>query len=210
MRHLIILLFSIFLLAGCGEKETYAIIETDFGTMKVVLFDETPKHKANFIKLANEGFYDDLLFHRVIKDFMIQGGDPDSKSAEPGQTLGMGGPGYRIDPEIGLPHLRGTLAAARDNNPDKKSSGSQFYLVQGKTFTDSELSTFENQKKIKYSPEQRRIYKEIGGAPYLDMDYTVFGEVVEGLEVVEKISKVDVSPGSRPLVDVKMKVRILD
>ena len=212
MRHLLIclgVLASLLFLSSCGDGKTYAEIETDYGTMKVVLFDETPKHRDNFIKLAKEGFYDDLLFHRVIKDFMVQGGDPDSKGAAPGTSLGMGGPGYRIDAEVGLPHLRGTLAAARDGNPDKKSSGSQFYLVQGKPATESQVNHFETQKNIKYTPEQRRLYMEVGGAPYLDMDYTVFGEIVEGLEVLEKISLVPTDPNNRPKQDVKMKVRIL-
>jgi len=212
MRHLLTylgILASVIVFSSCGDGKTYAEIETDLGTMKVVLFDEAPKHRDNFIKLAKEGFYDGLLFHRVIEDFMIQGGDPDSRDAAPGAPLGMGGPGYRIDAEIGLPHLRGTLAAARDGNPDMKSSGSQFYLVQGKPVPATHLDHFEEKKNIKYSPEQRRLYMEVGGYPALDMDYTVFGEIVEGLDVLEKISLVPKDPNNRPKQDVKMKIRIL-
>ena len=212
MRHLLTylgILASVIILSSCGDGKTYAEIETNYGTMKVVLFDEAPKHRDNFIKLAKEGYYDDLLFHRVIKDFMIQGGDPDSKGAAAGTPLGMGGPGYRIDAEIGLPHLRGTLAAARDGNPDMKSSGSQFYLVQGKPVPATHLDHFEGKKNIKYTPEQRRLYMEVGGYPALDMDYTVFGEIVEGLDVLEKISLVPTDPNNRPKQDVKMKIRIL-
>ncbi len=206
-------LVFLLLLAACNsaEKHEYIEIETDFGNMKVKLFNTTPKHRDNMIKLAKEGFYDDLLFHRVIKDFMIQGGDPESRNAPPGKHLGSGGPGYQIDAEIGAPHLKGAIAAARNQNPEKKSSGSQFYLVQGKKLTDAELDGFQRQKGITYSPEQRQLYKEIGGSPFLDMDYTAYGEVVEGLEVIDKIAAVpvNVNPKDRPITDVKMKIRYI-
>jgi len=207
-----LLLSGIFLLSvfSCvNDKVTYAEIETSFGNIKIMLYNTTPKHRDNFVKLANEGFYDSLLFHRVVNAFMIQGGDPDSRLAAPGATLGMGGPGYQIDAEIGAPHLRGAVAAARNNNPQKMSSGSQFYLVQGQKIDDNYLDETERRQKIRYSPEQRKLYKEIGGAPFLDNDYTVFGEIVEGLEVLDKIAAVPVDPGNRPLEDVRMKVRIL-
>lgn len=205
--------FVIILLASCkGDGPTYALIETDFGNMKVELYDSTPKHKENFIKLAKEGFYDDLLFHRVMQGFMIQGGDPNSKGAAPGVALGSGGPGYKIDAEIGAPHIKGTLAAARqgDNvNPDKKSSGSQFYLVQGKTYSHDQLRGIATSKGFKYNETQVKKYGTIGGTPQLDMDYTVFGEVVEGIEVIDKIAAVEIAPGNRPIEDVKMKITIL-
>ncbi len=206
------LCFLLALLFSCnqGDEFTYAEIETDFGTMKVKLYNSTPKHRDNFIKLANENFYDDLLFHRVINGFMIQGGDPDSKNAAPGVQLGGGGPGYQIDAEIGALHIKGALAAARTNNPEKKSSGSQYYIVQGKPLSDGELDMIEKQKKVQYSPEQRELYKTLGGTPSLDNEYTVFGEVVSGIEVVDKIAAVQTAPGDRPVEDVKMKVRIVN
>ena len=198
---------------GCqADGPTYAMIETDFGNMKVELYDDTPLHKANFIKLANEGFYNDLLFHRVIQGFMVQGGDPKSKGAAKNVNLGAGGPGYKIDAEIGAPHFKGTLAAARQGgpgNPMKQSSGSQFYLVQGKTYTEAQLSGIAANKGISYNPDQIKKYGTVGGTPQLDMDYTVFGEVVEGLDVIDKIAAVETAPGDRPLEDVKMQVRIL-
>jgi peptidyl-prolyl cis-trans isomerase B (cyclophilin B) len=204
--------FSIlFLTYSCNnDPYTYAEVETNHGTFKVMLYNSTPKHKENFIKLAKEGFYDDLLFHRVIKDFMVQGGDPESKGADPNKRLGGGGPGYQIDAEIGAPHLRGALAAARNNNPEKKSSGSQFYVVHGKKWTDQELDRLEQQKGIKYNETQRKLYKEQGGSAFLDNDYTVFGEVVEGMDVIDKIANVPTASGDRPLEDVWMKVRIVN
>lgn len=210
MKQIILFLALIAILSSCNQDDaTYAEISTDFGTMKVMLYNSTPKHRDNFIKLAKEGFYDGLLFHRVINGFMIQGGDPDSRNASPGQQLGMGGPGYLIDAEIGSPHLRGTLAAAQAPNPQKRSSGSQFYLVQGQPMTDEALDEMERRKNIVYSPAQRQLYKEIGGTPFLDNDYTVFGEIVEGLEVIDKIANVPTGDGDRPVEDVKMTIKIL-
>jgi cyclophilin family peptidyl-prolyl cis-trans isomerase len=200
-------------LAGCQKGAgNIALIETDMGNIKVKLYDSTPKHKANFIKLANEGFYDGTLFHRVMAGFMIQGGDPDSKTAQPGQQLGQGGPGYQTDAEIGAPHLRGALAAARmpDNvNPEKKSSGSQFYIVQAGPVQAAQLDQIEQMKGIKYTPEQRKIYTEQGGTPFLDKDYTVFGEVLEGMDVVDKIANAARDAANRPNADIKMKVKML-
>jgi peptidyl-prolyl cis-trans isomerase B (cyclophilin B) len=210
-RLIFILSFCALVFSACNKDDfTYAEIETEFGTMKVKLYNSTPKHRDNFIKLANEGFYDDLLFHRVISGFMVQGGDPDSKGAAPDARLGGGGPGYLIDEEIGALHVKGALAAARTSNPEKKSSGSQYYIVQGKPQSDGALDAIESQKGVKYSPEQRELYKTLGGTPQLDNEYTVFGEVVEGIEVVDKIAAVQTAPGDRPLEDVKMKVRILN
>lgn len=200
------------LLSSCdgGDGYTYANIETDYGTMKVKLYNSTPQHRDNFIKLANEGFYDGLIFHRVIQGFMIQGGDPDSKDAGPDTSLGSGGPGYQIPAEIGGLHIKGALAAARNNNPEKKSSGSQFYIVQGKPIPEAQLQSFEKSKNVTYTPEQKELYQTIGGTPALDNDYTVFGEVIEGLEVVDKIAAVQTKPGDRPVEDVKMKINIVD
>ncbi|MDX1407954.1 MAG: peptidylprolyl isomerase [Saprospiraceae bacterium] len=198
---------STMLLSCSEESEKYFVIETEYGNMKVKLYDDTPLHRDNFEKLVNEGFYNGLLFHRVIPGFMIQGGDPDSREAAPGQRLGMGGPGYQVDAEIGKPHLRGAIAAARNSNPEKKSSGSQFYIVQGQPQTAQNLDRFEQMKNIKYNDVQRQIYMEEGGTPQLDMEYTVFGEVVEGIEVVDKIAAVQRDPSDRPLQDVTMTIK---
>lgn len=188
-----------------GQK---VVIETDFGNMTLELYDSTPKHRDNFIKLVNEAYYDDLLFHRVMSGFMIQGGDPQSRGAAAGQRLGMGGPGYLIDQEIGAPHLRGALAAAMSPNPAKSSSGSQFYVVQGQIQSDASLNNWESRHNIKYNETQREKYKTIGGRPDLDMGYTVFGEVIDGIEVVDKIAAVQTDGANRPLQDVKMKIRL--
>jgi len=210
-RFFLLLGVCVFLLLGCNKDPyTYAEIETDFGTIKVKLYNSTPKHRDNFIDLADKGFYDDLLFHRVISGFMIQGGDPDSRGAGPDVRLGGGGPGYQTDAEIGGLHIKGALAAARNSNPEKKSSGSQFYLVQGTVQNDAALDNIERQKGVKYSPEQRELYKTLGGSPALDNEYTVFGEVIEGIEVIDKIAAVETAPGDRPIEDVKMKVRIVN
>ena len=203
----------LFLTASCGgDGFTYAEIETDFGTMKVKLYNTTPQHRDNFIKLAKEGYYDGLLFHRVINGFMIQGGDPNSKDADANTPLGSGGPGYQVPAEFGGLHIKGALAAARTGgaqNPEKKSSGSQFYVVQGKPISDLELNNIEISKKVTYSPEQKELYRTLGGTPMLDNEYTVFGEVVEGMEVIDKIAAVQTKPNDRPVEDVKMKVRIV-
>ncbi|MCX7954062.1 MAG: peptidylprolyl isomerase [Bacteroidales bacterium] len=260
----LILVFSISF-AQKNTKYNIVVIETDYGKIKIRLYNETPKHRDNFIKLVKEKFYDSLLFHRVIKDFMIQGGDPDSKRAKQSQILGNGGPGYTIEAEIvpNLFHKRGAVAAARLPdiiNPKKESSGSQFYIVQGKIFTEKELNDLENrinerkkgaildellqkpeyeslkakrdsisktndyqawQKfindvmpllnqelekrgKFKFSEEQKKIYTTIGGAPHLDGDYTVFGEVIEGMDVVDKIASVETDPNNRPRKDIRM------
>lgn len=206
--------FLSLLLWGCNQNATtHALIETDLGNIKVELYNSTPKHKENFIKLAKEGFYDSLLFHRVIPGFMIQGGDPDSKTAQPGQPLGQGGPGYTIDAEIGEVHLRGALAAARlgdQANPERASSGSQFYIVAGQKFDENILNQIEQQNGIRYTPEQRQAYLENGGYPPLDGAYTVFGRVVEGMEVIDKIAGVERDRMDRPVQDVRMKVTIID
>jgi peptidyl-prolyl cis-trans isomerase B (cyclophilin B) len=244
--------------------EIYFTIETRFGTMVGKLYNETPKHRDNFVKLIRDGFYDSLLFHRVIKDFMIQGGDPLSKNAPPGSPLGMGGPGYTIPAEFNrkLYHRPGVLAAARDNNPEKASSGSQFYIVHGKTFTAEQLVNMQNSRNIQYktnlltqitqssqatekindfkirgdndglnkyftslqpiidsiyeinkldfTSEQIRTYTTQGGTPFLDMEYTVFGEIVEGFQVIDSITNQKTGAVDRPIEDVRMKIRLLN
>lgn len=209
MKYFALILGMCFIMSCNTDSKTYVTIKTDFGDMKVELYDSTPKHKENFLKLVNEGFYKDLLFHRVMPEFMIQGGDPDSRTAEKGARLGTGGPGYKIDAEIGAPHFKGTLAAARQPdqvNPEKKSSGSQFYLVHGKIQTDGELDSYERRKGFKYNQSQRDKYKTIGGTPVLDNDYTVFGEVVDGLEVIDKIAGETTDEKDRPFNDVRMDI----
>ena len=274
MRNTIILslvLFSsLILFSQCKNQEKTAKgsilkMETSMGVMTIKLYDETPKHKENFLKLANEGYYDGMLFHRVIKEFMIQAGDPDSKTAKKGQALGSGGPGYTVEAEFNpmLFHKKGALSAARTGdqmNPEKRSSGSQFYIVQGKKYTDDELNMMEEQSKMnqlmpfireylqnpenenlnkqiqeknnardregldslimvvteivskehpdvkvkKYTDEQRELYKSVGGTPHLDGGYIVFGEVLEGIEILDKIADVSTDKDDRPIEDVKI------
>lgn len=208
--RIIAFVLSICFIMSCNsDSKTYVTIKTDFGDMKVELYDSTPKHKESFLKLVEDEFYKDLLFHRVINGFMIQGGDPNSRGAAQDVNLGNGGPGYKIDAEIGAPHFKGTLAAARqgDNvNPERKSSGSQFYLVQGKVQSDQELDGYEKRGRFKYNEDQRNKYKTIGGTPALDNQYTVFGEVVEGLDIIDKIANVKTNEKDRPYEDIKMNI----
>jgi len=248
------------------ESMAKVLIKTTLGDITVRLYDETPLHRDNFLKLAAEGYYDGTLFHRVIKNFMIQGGDPNSKGAAPGAHLGAGGPDYTIPAEFNtaLIHKKGALAAARQGdevNPEKRSSGSQFYIVTGEVYSAGKLTQLEkqmaqqqlqsifdgivveNRSRIielrkkrdnaglmalqeelqkqtyakakemgepKYSPEQREVYTTVGGTPFLDRNYTVFGEVEEGMEVVDKIQLVATQPGDRPVEDVVMEVRALE
>ena len=243
-----------------SEGDVLVDIQTTAGDIQVRLFGDTPRHRDNFVKLVNEGYYNGVLFHRVINEFMIQTGDPDSKTAAPGQHLGTGGPGYTIDAEIVYPrhfHRKGALAAARQAdqvNPERRSSGSQFYIVTGKAYNESQLKQMEGQMKMAQqqgifnrlasenrakimelrrnndqagiqklqeelvaltekeaaenpatlTPEQRKIYGTIGGTPHLDGQYTVFGEVTKGLDVVDKIQAVPTGAADRPLEDVKI------
>lgn len=250
---------------GGNDKETHILIHTTMGDIKVKLYDQTPKTRDNFIKLVKSKFYDSTLFHRVIKEFMIQAGDPQSKHAAPGVMLGNGDAGYTVPAEIvpGLYHKKGALAMARqgDNvNPTKASSGCQFYIVQGKPCTNEQLNQIEgginNGVKVKifndlikrpenaellkkfmqfqnanqmdsmnqiaqkfypaidsiyaksphfsYTPEQKQVYSTLGGAPFLDNNYTVFGEVIDGLDVVDKIAAVQTATGDRPVQDVRI------
>ena len=201
---------------GGGNDPALATISTDFGDIVVRLYDDTPQHKDNFVKLANDGFYDGLLFHRVVEGFIIQGGDPDSRNAEANYTLGQGGPGYTIPAEITPQyiHKRGALAAARlpdRNNPLKNSSGSQFYIVHGQNVSDVQLDTALSRKQnlgLTYTAEQRDIYKSVGGTPFLDADYTVFGEVIEGMDIVDTIASKTTNRSNRPVDDIKMTVKI--
>lgn len=250
-----------------NQKETMLLIATSLGDIKVKLYNETPQHRDNFIKLAKEGFYNGTIFHRVIKDFMIQGGDPESKNAPKGKSLGSGDTGYTIPAEFVYPqyfHKKGALSAARQSdevNPKKASSGCQFYIVTGKAYNEGQILGMEQQmnhgkvqdvfndlvsknaakiKKLrldrdkeglfelqeeliaeakakadelpdfKFTPEQVKAYTTVGGTPHLDNQYTVFGEVVEGLDIVDAIQKVKTNKGDRPEDDIKMTVTILD
>ena len=195
-----------------NAKEQKVLINTEYGNILLKLYNETPMHRDNFIKLIKENYYDNLLFHRVINEFMIQGGDPDSKWAEAGDILGNGGPGYTIPAEFhpGLFHKRGALASARTNNPEKASSGSQFYIVQGRVFNDSELQMLENRMGIKFPDTHKKVYKTLGGYPPLDQNYTVFGEVIEGMDVVEKVAGVAADRANRPMKDISMTIKIIN
>jgi cyclophilin family peptidyl-prolyl cis-trans isomerase len=194
------------------DKSIKVRITTDSGIIVVKLYDSTPLHRDNFAKLVSEHFYDSLIFHRVISNFMIQGGDPQSKNAQPGAMLGNGGGDMtRIPAEFkpNLFHKKGTLCAARDGNPEKASSACQFYIVQGKKYSDDELNGMEAGMQRKFSSEQRLAYKTLGGTPFLDQNYTVFGEVIKGLEVIDKIASVEKGMADRPEGDVRMKMEII-
>ncbi len=186
-------------------------IITSMGEIIIKLYDKTPLHKNNFLKLVKEHFYDSLLFHRVINTFMIQGGDPLSKRADSGEMLGNGDVGYTIPAEFDstLFHKRGALCAARTDNPEKGSSGCQFYIVQGKPAGGTELDMIEVRNGIKYTPAQRMTYKMNGGTPRLDGNYTVFGEVESGMDVVDKIALAAKDGSKRPLEDIRMRMELL-
>jgi len=216
-----ILLFAIMVcqltaFAQTDSTRHEVLLETTMGNVKLALYNETPKHRDNFLKLVKEGFYDGVLFHRVISNFMIQAGDSTTRHAKPGETLGMYSPDYTIPAEIDFPrlyHKRGALAAARegdDVNPERASSASQFYIVYGSRMTDFQLDKAQErlnaktQGKVVLTSELRKVYFEKGGTPHLDGQYTVFGEVVEGLDVVAKIQAVETDSHARPLVDVRI------
>jgi peptidylprolyl isomerase/peptidyl-prolyl cis-trans isomerase B (cyclophilin B) len=193
------------------EAETIVLIDTSKGKIKVKLYNETPLHRDNFIKLVKEGKYEGLLFHRIIKQFMVQGGDVTSKDAPLDQELGDGEIGYTIPAEFVYPryfHKRGALCAARtpdEDNPNKESSGSQFYIVTGKHFTAMELDKKEIEEGITYTKEQREAYMIDGGAPHLDAKYTVFGEVIKGIKVADKIQFTPTNENDRPLSNIEIK-----
>ncbi|MXV49731.1 peptidylprolyl isomerase [Pedobacter sp. HMF7647] len=221
------LLFAVVVASAQSQSHQYVRITTSKGECTLLLYNETPLHRDNFLKLSERkstgifsflskpkpSFYDGTLFHRVIKNFMIQGGDPDSKTAKPKQALGEGGLKYTIPAEFrdSLFHKKGALAAARDDNPGKESSSTQFYIVQGKKYTDEELDRLEQTrlKGRKIPVWQRDVYKTAGGTPWLDQNYTVFGEVVKGIEMVDAIAVVPTDENNRPLQDVKMEVSVL-
>lgn len=214
MRKFLLTILSLCLLsvAAIAKKPTRVAIQTEYGKIVIELYDNTPKHKANMIKLAKEHFYDSTLFHRVIPNFVIQGGDPDSKHAKPGQALGNGEYGSLIPAEINDVnyHKRGAVGMARDNNPEKASSGCQFYIVTGKKYTSEELDKISQRTGRKFTAEQRKEYETAGGVPHLDGGYTVFGEVVEGMDVVDKISNEKRDQRDRPLKDIPMQsVRVV-
>lgn len=217
MKKIIFALLAISLLGSCSvskktkttpKKESYKVLlETTQGNITIQLYKDIPGHSNNFLKLVKDGFYDSVLFHRVIPQFMIQGGDPQSKTASKNQSLGGGDIGYLIPAEFNVAkyiHKKGALAAARTGNPEKKSSGCQFYIVEGKIFTDADLNAIESGKGFKYTEEQRKIYKTIGGTPHLDNEYTVYGEVISGLEVVTKITTLRCGRNNRPVEDVRV------
>ena len=210
---LFLLLFAFVIPTQARKKEKRAVvrIETSCGVIRVALFDETPKHRNNFLKLASQGFYDGTLFHRCIKDFMIQGGDPDSRTAQKGQLLGEGNNGYTLPPEFCVPyiyHWRGALAAARepdDVNPEQRSSGCQFYIVYGKKQSPSDIKSVRSMledKGVEVNSQMMDDYQTRGGTPHLDGQYTVFGEVIEGMNVVKQIQTVATDKNDRPLEDV--------
>jgi peptidyl-prolyl cis-trans isomerase B (cyclophilin B) len=197
-------------------KNQYVRIRTSYGDCIIRLYNETPLHRDNFIKLTKKGFYNGTLFHRVIQNFMIQGGDPDSKDTtknKPGLELGNGDVGYTVPAEFrdSIFHKRGVLAAARDDNPTKASSGCQFYIVEGKRFTPGKLDTLENTrlKGRKIPKSQRDIYTTVGGVPHLDQNYTVYGEVVTGIDMVDRIAAVKKDERDRPTTNVPMTVELL-
>jgi cyclophilin family peptidyl-prolyl cis-trans isomerase len=224
MRDKILLILLLAFLVACSSSKNIFSkqnsnkrikLTTDSGVVILKLYDKTPLHKANFLNLVKQRYFDSLLFHRVIKNFMIQGGDPDSKYATAGVKLGDGGPAYTIAAEFdtSLFHKRGVIAAARESddiNPKKASSGSQFYIVQGKLFTDAGLDSVETYRlKRKIPVWQRKVYKTIGGTPHLDMNYTVFGEVESGMEVIDKIAASATDTNDRPLQDIRMKIILI-
>ncbi len=197
------------------KKGQKVLLSTKYGDMTLLLYDETPQHRDNFIKLVSDGFYDGTLFHRVIRNFMIQGGDPESKDAGPNKRLGSGGPGYTIEAEISpeFIHKKGALSAARQGdqaNPEKRSSGSQFYVVQGKAVTAAELNQMAPRTGAIYTADQINTYLKVGGTPFLDNQYTVFGEVIDGLDVIDKIAAVKTQPGDRPVEDVSMTMKLIE
>jgi peptidyl-prolyl cis-trans isomerase B (cyclophilin B) len=213
------LLIALMMLAAvsCQKKEEVVVMETTEGTIVLKLYDQTPLHRDNFRSLVAEGAFDSLLFHRVIQDFMIQGGDPDSKYAEPGVLLGEGDRDYTVPAEFrledGIFHRRGVLAGARegdDVNPEQRSSAMQFYIVWGKIFDDAGLDKVQERLdnrtggRVKLTPEMREVYKTVGGTPHLDGQYTVFGEVVSGLDVGDAIQRVPTDDNDRPLTDVRI------
>jgi peptidyl-prolyl cis-trans isomerase B (cyclophilin B) len=213
MKHFAILLTALITLSMLNEttaQSTKVLMKTSAGNITMVLYDDTPLHRDNLIALIKKNFYDGLLFHRVIPGFMVQAGDPNSKDAKPGVQLGSGGPGYTVPAEFKPNHFhkKGALAAARQGdqaNPKRASSGSQFYIVVGAPTSENALNQMEKSgQHAKFTAEERKVYPTLGGTPHLDAQYTVFGEVTEGLDILDKISKVECDQANRPKVDVKI------
>ncbi len=214
MRLISLLLFAFLFASNADARNRKVKIVTSKGTIVVRLSDKTPKHRNNFIKLVKQKYYNGILFHRVIKEFMIQAGDDSTKNPVAGKRYGGGGLKNKIPAEFdtSLFHKRGVLAAARDNNPEKASSGSHFYIVQGKIHTDSSLNEIEEKRLAgrKLAVHHRAVYKAIGGSPHLDQNYTVFGEVVKGIKVVDTIAQTERDQYDRPKQDIfiiKMKLK---
>lgn len=209
MKRILLALLTLCVLSSntFAKKPPTIVIETEWGNIEMILYDNTPKHRDNMIKLAKDHTLDSTLFHRVIPEFMIQGGDPNSKKAKPGEMLGNGDLSYKVDAEINDEnyHKKGALAAARDNDPKKASSACQFYIVVGKKFDDAALDGMAKRTGRKYTAEQRNMYKTVGGTPHLDGNYTVFGEVTKGMDIVEKIVNAPRDKNDRPNTDIRMK-----
>jgi len=216
-RMIFLLAFALMICNAKAQTSTSEVLlETTAGNIRIALFDETPLHRDNFLKLVQEHVYDSLLFHRVIKDFMIQSGDLHSKHAKPGQRLGSGDYDYTIEAEFRLPqifHRRGMVAMAREGdrvNPEQRSSACQFYIVWGRVYNDARLMKVQERLdttthgRVQLTPEMQQVYKTVGGIPHLDGQYTVFGEVVEGLDVVDRIQQSATDPYDRPLEDVRI------
>ncbi len=212
MKKILLTLIAALITLNVLAQKNKIKIETEYGTIVMMLYDNTPKNTANMVKLAKEHYYDSTLFHRCIPEFVIQGGDPKSKHAKPGEALGEGDLGYTVPAEINDSdyHKRGALGVARDNTPDKSGSACQFYIVVGKKFTDIELDKISQKTGHKFSASQREMYKTVGGTPHLDGNYTVFGEVLEGMDIVDKIAAQPRDRKDRPNKDIPMtKVRLM-
>lgn len=222
MRKTIIVLFLLVSVLASAQERAEVELQTTEGNIRIALFNETPQHRDNFMKLVRMQFYDSLLVHRVIKDFMIQSGDLTSRNAKPGQLLGAGELDYTIEPEFRLPqifHRRGVVAAARESdrvNPERRSGAAQFYIVWGKIYDDKRLARVQERLdsatngQVKLTPEMIETYKTVGGTPHLDGQYTVFGEVTEGLDVVDRIQQMATDKNDRPIKDVRiLSVRII-
>ena len=219
MRRILLVLFTVCCSVSTSWSQTIStevLLETTAGNIRIGLYDETPLTRDNFLKITKMGIYDSLLFHRVIKDFMIQSGDTNSKHAKPGQLLGTGDFDYTTEAEFRLPHIfhrRGVVAMARegdDKNPEMRSSACQFYIVWGKTFDDRRIAKIQERLdsatngRVQLTPEMIEVYKTVGGTPHLDGQYTVFGEVIEGLDIVDKIQQVETDKNARPLEDIRI------
>lgn len=216
MKKFLLSMSFVVSLLPCRAQSTEVLLETTKGNIRIALYDDTPQHRDNFLKLVKMEAYDSLLFHRVIKDFMVQTGDINSKHAKPGDVLGTGDYDYTIEAEFRLPqifHRRGVVASARegdDVNPAQRSSACQFYIVWGKTYTDAQLDKVQARldtvtySRVVLTPEMREVYKTVGGTPHLDGQYTVFGEVIGGLDVVDSIQRMPTDERSRPLEDVRI------